>query len=117
MAGKFRRARAAQRSIAPRLESLETRALLSGDLLSGSSLTSISGAPAPSLLVRFQANASAAATQGALSEVGGRIVESFPDGPSVVELPTNADPTAALGLLQGNPSVVYAEPDATIRAA
>ena len=115
MAGKSRRARHAQRSISPRLETLEVRALLSVDLMSG--LTSTPVDPAASLLVRFDPGASAAATQAALDAVGGQVVESFPDGPSVVEIPSGVDPTAAEASLAADPSVLYAEPDATIHAA
>jgi len=107
MSGKARRAQRAQRWFALRLETLESRALLSGDLPSGVSSTPID--PATSLMVGFQANATAAATQAALSAVGGWIAERFPDGSDVVEFPSSVDSSAALARLKADPAVAYAE--------
>lgn len=88
--------------------------MLSGDLLSG--LSSARTGSAASLLVRFGARASGSATRAALAAVGGRVVERFPDGPSVVEVRPGVDASAALRRLRANPMVVYAEPDAPVRA-
>jgi subtilisin family serine protease len=80
-----------------------------------------SGGPAVdasvSLLVRFAAGDTAAEVQARVAAVGGRIVEGFPGGPSVVSLPTQAARDAAVDSLGAEPDVVYAQPDSTIHIA
>jgi thermitase len=114
MAGKSRCARRTRRSTAPRFENLETRTLLSVDPLSGSDAIQLDRFT--SVLVRFEAGASSTATATAIAAVEGRVVESFPDGPSVVEIPVAVDVSAALVRLNADPAVVYAEPDAAIQS-
>src|SRR5438105_2764093 len=109
MVGMARRARRAQRSLTLRLEGLETRALLAGDLPAVGPTSPID--PATSLLVRFAANA------GALSAVGGWVAQTFPDGTDVVGLSAGVDPAAALGRLKADPAFAFAEPDSPIQAA
>jgi len=110
MPGTARRVKRTHRSCTLRLERLENRALLSSDSLSGTL------DPATTLLVRFNADASGAATQAALRSIGGSIAQSYPDGPDVVELTSGVSASVALGELGRNRAVEYAEPDSTIQA-
>ena len=57
-----------------------------------------------------------AATQAALRLVGGSIVQSYPDGPDVIELTSGVTASVALGELGRNRAVEYADPDSTIQA-
>src|SRR4051812_5672799 len=115
MAGKVRRARGAHRSLAPRIEGLETRALLNAASLTTGPSRAID--PATSLMVGFRPGASSAAVHAALRSVGGWIAERFPDGSDVVGLPATVDPAAAVARLQASRAVAYAERDGTIQAA
>ena len=114
MSGTARRAKRAPRWLALRFEVLETRALLSSDPLSGAPSSTID--PATTVMLRFNAGASATATQAAVASVRGHVAESYPDGPDVVELPSGIAPATAIDLLEHNPAVAYAEPDSTIQA-
>src|SRR4051794_35537334 len=100
MAVMARRARRAPRPLAPQLERLEFRELLSSDAFSGT--TSNLPDPARSLLVGFKAGTSTMAAQAALRAVKGSIALDFPGGPSVVEFPSSGAMTAALGRLKAN---------------
>jgi subtilisin family serine protease len=110
MAGTARSVKRTHRSCTLRLERLENRALLSSDSLSGAL------DPATTVLVRFNTNASGAATQSALRSIRGSIAQSFPDGPDVIELHSNVTASVALGKLDRNRAVDYGEPDSTIQA-
>ena len=107
-------------SAAPRLESLETRALLSAD--PGRSVVAawVPTTPtnaAATLLVRFESSATSAAIAADLAPSGGRVVSTFPDGPSVVALPPWVSSAAALAELKVAPGVLYAEADTSFKAA
>lgn len=96
-------ARTAKRATyAPRLEVLEIRALLSADT-------------GTELFVRFKAGAPQSSVDTALSTLKATVVESFPDGPSVIALGAGVDATRALQWLQADPYVLYAENDGTIQ--
>ena len=101
MTRKARRA-----TIAPRLEILESRALLSA-----------TPNPSLSVLVRFDSGVSSTTEQAVFRAIGGQPVESFPEGPTVVELGAGANVPAALQALRSNPSVQYAESDSSLQAA
>jgi thermitase len=98
-------------AIAPRLERLELRALLSV------AAPSIAPDPAVRLMVGFAPGIVEATAQAALRSVGARQVESFPDGSIVVVLNSAANATTALKQLEANPAVRYAEVDGTVHAA
>lgn len=93
---------------APGLEPLEPRTLLTTDSLLG---TQASPNPALSLLVRFLPDAPVASI---VSSIGGKIDESFPDGPTVITLNPGADRATTLNLLHSNPEVAYAEADQSV---
>lgn len=115
MARKVRRAAAA-----PRLEVLETRALLSAGAGPSVSAAWVPGAavdPSAAVLMKFAAGTAGAVEQADLAAVGGRVVTSYPDGPSLVALPPWADRSADLAVLKGEPGVAYAEADATFHAS
>ncbi|HEV3167469.1 MAG TPA: S8 family serine peptidase [Isosphaeraceae bacterium] len=86
------------------LEVLESRSLLSID-------------PATSILVGLATGASAASVQTELASLGGHIVESFPNGPSVVTLSPGVNRAAVLNTLRSDPHFRYAEADGTLHAA
>jgi subtilisin family serine protease len=115
MARKDRRAR-----VRPRVESLEARALMTvgtGPLASGPWAAVEPVKAATTLLVRFASTASSDQINNDLAPFGGRVVTTYPDGPSVVALPPWADTGADLSLLKGDAGVVYAEADATFHAS
>jgi subtilisin family serine protease len=82
------------------LEPLEPRTLLS----------------AGELLVRLAGSSPTPAAAHALARLGAEVVRSYPDGPSVLRLPTGVDPAAAARQLARVPGVAYAEADGIIRA-
>jgi subtilisin family serine protease len=84
------------------LEALEPRTLLSVN-------------PATSILVRPTPGASAATTQALYSALGAHVVESFPDGPTVLTLNSGVDRDAVLGRLRSSSLFQYAEPDGTLQ--
>ena len=108
-------AKARRAAIAPRLEPLEPRTLLSGS--ARGDLLSAEPDPATSLLIRFDDPTLSARDLAALATVHARPVRSYPDGPTLVTLPTGADRAAALRRLGRFSYVRYAEPDATIHVA
>ena len=97
-----------------RLEVLETRALLNGDL-SVASPASLSD-PASDLLVRFVPGASAAAIQADLAAAGAYLVQTYPDGGLLVAPAPGDDTTLAQQRLQQDADIVYAEANATFQA-
>lgn len=98
--------KASRAAIAPRVEALEGRALLS---------TLGNPAPASNILVGF-ANTSPLVEQATAATVGGRIVRAFPEGTALVALPSGTNPTIAIQRLQASRFVRFAEPDGTIHA-
>jgi subtilisin family serine protease len=115
MSRKARRAAAA-----PRLETLETRALLSADpgrAIVGPWAATNPVNPSSAMLVRFAAGTTSAQEQADLDAVGARVVMSYPDGPSLVAVPSWESRDAALADLKADPGVIYAEADATFHAS
>jgi subtilisin family serine protease len=105
-------------SCAFKLEALEARALLSGDLMTGSGPW-VPQTPLPvasTVLLRFKAGTAETQKRADLSTIGAEVVQTFPDGPSVVALPPWIKSTAALALLNANPDLAYASSDAPIHA-
>lgn len=87
----------------PRLEALEIRALLS--------VTN----PSTSLLVRFQDGTRPVAIGRALDAVQARVVESFPDGPTLVEFASPAVRQKAQVRLSADSRVLYAQLDRRVK--
>ena len=109
MPRKARRAR-----LAPRVEALEGRALLSA----GDNPLPTADLPVDStrsLLVRLNdsvAPTTAVALYGAL---GASILRDYADGPTVIELPTTAARNRVVAYLDQQPWVTYAEADGPVR--
>src|SRR5262245_27768306 len=97
------RARRRSRSV-PRLERLESRALLS------------LGAVGRDLFVRFRDGTPAAAISRLLGRLGARPLEAFPDGPALVEFATPAARGVASAALARDPRVLYVQADRLFRA-
>lgn len=97
----------------PNPESLEARAMLTvaGPWASGDTVVAASA-----LLLKFKAETPSGVQAAALDAVGGRVVQAYPSGPSVVSLAPWADVDAALAALKSDPAVSYAEADATLHA-
>ncbi len=90
--------------LAPRVESLESRALLS-----------VSGLdPDSTLFVRFRAGTSTATENSVLKSIQGQVVESYANGASLVQVASSAKRGAALKALSANRKVLYAEPNSTV---
>jgi subtilisin family serine protease len=102
MARKAIRAR-----IAPWLERLEERSLLS---------SGFGGTSSNLVLVGFANNTVDRSAVLALRAVRGQVVESYPGGPSVVQLPVGEDPIGAVQSLSTTSSIRYAEADQTVHA-
>ena len=98
----------------PAAEALEVRALLSAGGPMAVWAASLPVDPATSVMLRFTPQTAPARQQADLAAVGGRVVTSYPAGPSLVELPPWADTAAALKTLQASGDMVYAQPDGTI---
>jgi subtilisin family serine protease len=107
-----RTARRALRAL--RLEALEPRRLPSASVQGVNAGPPQPASPADTLMVRFAAGVPAASAQAELAAVGGRVLQSFPDGPSVVALAPGVSPSAAIATLRADRQVLYAEPDGTI---
>ncbi|WP_422927422.1 S8 family serine peptidase [Singulisphaera sp. PoT] len=86
---------------APRLESLETRALLSGTTTG-------------EIFVRFNTDAPASATETALSTLNASVVQSYPDGSNLLSIGSGVDVDYALDWLKSDPYVNYAEENGTV---
>lgn len=115
MSSKLRR-----ETVRLRLEILESRTLLS--VLGSTERSGPLASPAlmraqSSVMVRFDAWATATQTREALQAIGGSIVTSYPNGPSLVALPRSESVQSALAALRSEPFVAYAEADATLHAA
>jgi thermitase len=93
-------------------EPLESRTLLDGDPLGMWPLRDPS--PDTSVLVGFVNGTSPATIQAALAPLRGRILSSYPNGPSDVALGEGVSPSVAIAALAGKPFVRYAQPDAII---
>jgi subtilisin family serine protease len=98
MASHARRGRSALRP-----ELLEARALLTG------------GAAAAGLLIGFVPGTTAAAVQADLDAAGAHLVQSFPDGTSLVAANPGVDSTMVQAQLARNPAVKFADPNATVQ--
>lgn len=93
------------------VESLEPRTLLSA--ISGPwNWSAVNSATA--LLVKFQPGTAQGQSQAEVAGVGGRVLTSYPDGSELVQLAPWANRSAALGQLQTQTNVVYAEADSTV---
>ena len=98
--------------VARRIEVLEARALLS---VGASAAFAVD--PAISLLVRFEAGASAVATGPILESLGARVVSTYPDGTDLVALAGGVGQADALARLRANPIVDLAEPNARLEVS
>src|SRR5262249_14781075 len=96
--------------ITPRLESLESRSLLS--LIA----TSATDAVPDELLVRF-VDKSPAAHTALLNQVGARAIRSFQSGPVLLKLAPGVNRDAVLARLRQDPGVAYAQLNATVHIA
>ena len=88
--------------VAPRLETLEGRLMLSGDAAS-------------SLFVKFRAGISSGTQAALVGSIGGSVVETFPNGSSLVQVASPAARASALKKLAINRLVAYAEADSTFQ--
>ena len=120
MAGMARRRLRARRVCALQLERLEVRALLRRGFARGVRFVLDADRPGHEPPGSVQAARGVDGhPRAALKGVGGQLVSSSADGPSVVSLTGNGslNPSAALSRLNANRAVVYAEMDSTIQAA
>ena len=102
--GDVRKARRPR--LAPRVESLEGRLLLSGADVD----------PASTLLVRFRDGTSLQTQRTLLNTIQGSVIESYPQGASLVQVNSPSQRASAIKTLTRNRSVLYAEVNATIQA-
>ncbi|MFO0960885.1 MAG: hypothetical protein U0800_26180, partial [Isosphaeraceae bacterium] len=98
-----RRREGAPRRARPRFEALESRALLS------------LADPSSGLLVRFREGTRPAAIGRALEGVRARVVESFPDGPTLVEFASAAERRQGQARLSADARVLYAQLDRRVK--
>ncbi|MEO6808053.1 MAG: S8 family serine peptidase [Isosphaeraceae bacterium] len=109
MARSARRARTT-----PGVEVLEGRTLLSAvDLGLNAPLVD----PATSLLVRFNAGGATRRDLALIRAVNGRVIRSYPDGPTLVAIQPGTSRDLALRRLQASPAVRYAEANGVIHAS
>lgn len=105
-------------SVAPSLEALEGRLLLT--ISSGTEATVWAATtpvnPSSTVLLKFNAGTSQTQIQADLDVVSGRIVTQYPNGPDLVAIPPTASLDAALSYLKSRGEVAYAETDAIIHA-
>ena len=99
---------------APRLEALEPRALPSTDLIGPTPVPTSD--VADRLFVRFAPDTPDSVIQADLAAVGGRVLQSYPDGPDLVTVSSGAARAAAVGRLERDRAVLYAEPDIAVQA-
>ena len=114
----LRKARRA--TLAPRLEALESRALLSADLGRSVAAAWVPATPlnaASTILIQFVSGTSSALIAADLAAVGGRVVTSYADGPTTVALPPWLNQAAAVAALKSAPGVVSDEADASFHAS
>ena len=103
-------ARSARRvRIAPRLEALERRALLSGD-----AWLARDADPATSVLIGFRDGASAKVEAAVIRSIHGQVVATYPNGSVLVATPSPSQRDLALAELPRLAAVRYAEPNSTI---
>lgn len=103
--------RAPRVRLAPRMESLERRCLLS--TAGGPDPWQVRDPdPASSLLVGFRAGVTARTEAAVLRSVNAQVVATYPDGPVLVSTPSPSARDAAMRLLARSPVVRYAEPNA-----
>lgn len=112
--------RVSRKSFPFRLETLESRALMSvGGVASSVSAPWASGETvnaASAVLVKFQTSSSQSEISADLAAVGGRVATRYPDGPTLVSLAPWADLAGTLTALRADNGVVYAEADAPLHA-
>ena len=99
-------------SIAPRLERLEARELLSA---SSDSWLIRDPNPAAGLLVRFRAGIAPATQQAILTQSKTQLLVTYPDGTSLVEAASAAARPAAINRLNAFRGVIYVEPDGPVQ--
>jgi subtilisin family serine protease len=110
--------RTARRSrFAVLLETLEPRYLLSLAASIPPEGPAAAPNPADTILVRFAQSAPDMKSASILGALGGRDVESFPQGPTVITLPPGVDRNSVISQLRADPNVVYAEPDGVLHVA
>ena len=114
--------KARRRKIAPRLEALECRSLLSvaastSGTMSGPWVVQPGSTPTSTVLVRFTASESASQIATLLAPLDAQIKVSYPDGPSIVVLPPWETGAEASADLTGKPGVMYAQADETFHAS
>ena len=97
-----------------RLEALEPCALLSTDLIGPTPVPTSD--VADRLFVRFAPNTPDSVIQADLAAVGGKVLQSYPNGPDLVTVSSGAARDAALGRLERDCAVLYAEPDIAVQA-
>ena len=68
------------------------------------------------LFVRFAPNTPDSVIQADLAAVGGKVLQSYPDGPDLVTVSSGAARDAALGQFERDRAVLYAEPDIAVQA-
>jgi subtilisin family serine protease len=78
------------------------------------SVASTAANPPIDLYVQFRASAPAPAVQVTLNSVGGQVLRTYPDGPSVVEIGAGISQKAAERRLNMSPAVTYVEAMQTI---
>jgi len=111
---KARRAPRQFRSI--RIETLETRSLLSTTAGSGPWLVGPTVNASTAIMVKFNASTTPSQSAADLATVGGRVVTQYPAGPELVALPPWSNRDAVLSQLKASADVSYAEADATVHA-
>ena len=103
-------ARSARRiRIAPRLEALERRELLSGDAWLARDAN-----PATSVLIGFRDGTSAKVEAAVIRSIHGQVVATYPNGSVLVATPSPSQRALALAGLPRLAAVRYAEPNSTI---
>ncbi len=103
-----------------RIESLESRSLLSGGIsgtLAGPWVVGSTVNSATAILVKFNTSTTDNQADADVSAVGGRVVPRYPSGPTLVALPPWGNRDAALSQLKSSKDVAYAEADAALHAA
>lgn len=104
-------ARSAHRvRIAPRLELLEGRALLSG-----AAPLARDADPASSVLIGFRDGASATVEAAVVRSIHGQVVATYPNGSVLVATPSPSQRDLALRKLNRHAAVRYAEPNSIVR--
>lgn len=99
---------------APGVEVLEGRTLLS---VADGGVNAPVVDPATSLLVRFNDGGLTRRDAALIRAVNGRVIRSYPDGPTLVAIQPGTNRDLALRRLQASPAVRYAEANGVIRVS